>query len=127
MNRTQLEYAIHRLKDASTEKLSALKDRYTKKHPPFDAEALVKAIKEGKVTAKKNIRAIHRYDDVGVVFVGIDKFLRDNDDDVYTDKDAYEKEASAIRADVIKITDQLYLGDAKEALALIEAFAAKKF
>lgn len=125
MNKTQLEYAVQRIKSISSEKLSKLQVFHTKKGRIFDGPALVDAIKKGKVTALPESagRNIGSYDDIRIVFAGYEGL---GTPDVL-DKAAFVKASEPIHQEHARILDQLYLGDAKVALDMIEAFAAKKF
>ena len=126
MNKTQTEYALRRLQEVCNQKLTVIRDSLSTKAKAFDAVALVAAIKSGKIKARITYagRHIDRYTDVSQVFDGLDKFYTQERE---MDNDAYNKAAAPIQAEYQRIQDQLILGDSKEALALIEAFAKKQF
>jgi hypothetical protein len=122
MNKTQLEYAVKRLDSVHSDKWRAIKEQHAKAQQPFDGNALVKAIKSGKVTINtKYAKRVLGYCDISECFDGIP------DKEKPTENEAFKKAVAPLEAEHSRIRDQLYLGDAKEALALIEAFAAKKF
>ena len=120
MNKTQLQYAVNRLRGAANAKVSELKT--AKPAKVFDVEALVAGIKNGKIKPKQRTigQEVLHYTDVGNIFV-----LPETEED--KPDPAFEKAKVALWAEVTRIEDQLYLGDVKVALALIEAFETKKF
>ena len=124
MNKTQLEYAVRRLDSSAQEKASVIRDKYTKKSPTFDGDALVKAIKDGKLKLKEGRASKHidHYDDLRDIF-DLRQFIKED----VKDATAIAKACEPLFAEVTRIRDQLFLGDAKEALALIEAFEGRKF
>jgi len=122
MNKTQLEYAVRRLDQIYSDKATVIRERNKKAKRAFDGRAFKRAVKTGKLILNSNYfeQGIDRYTTVNRLFDNLEDFL---DKEEPVSKSLYapvEKEYTAIR-------DQLYLGDAKEALALIEAFAAKRF
>lgn len=118
MNKTQLQYAVSRLEDACKLKISELKS--SKPRKVFDAEALIAGIQSGKIRIRKSAagREVLSYTDVGNIFILPEREEEKPDP-------TYQKAKADIVAEARRIQDQLYLGDAKDALALIEAFEAK--
>jgi hypothetical protein len=122
MNKTQLEYAVRRLDRLYSDKAALIRDANQKKNPEFDSKQFVAAVKSGKLKLSDRSLLIDEYTYVASIFTNLKDFVKPRNL-----KDMSKPQYAAIEAEYNWIKDQLYLGDAKEALALIEAFAAKKF
>ena len=125
MNKTQLEYAVRRLDQVYSNKVAAIQAKTAKTKTVFNGKDFVAAVKSGKLRLDKYWadREITPYTNASSVFINFHEVVKT---DTPKDKIEERKPYAALDAEHLYIKDQLYLGDAKEALALIEAFAAKK-
>lgn len=125
MNATQLKYARERLREVLASKLEVARTAASQPAQKFDAAALVKGIKNGSIKINvlyEDDDNVETYTSVGSVF-DISAHVKQANFDVK----AFRKVEKVINEEAQRIEDQLVLGDSQEALALIEAFAKKKF
>jgi hypothetical protein len=129
MNKTQLDYARQRLEEIYRNKAADLRQACiveAKKEPPTLGE-LAQLIKTGKVKMRDDIYAENRLRGdtyIGSIF-NIDPYLAHSQPKY--DEKRHEARYTALRSEFRVAVDRLVLGDAKEALSMIEAFAAKEF
>jgi hypothetical protein len=124
MNKTQLEYAARRLENIYGDKRAAISQANQKKAPTFNGRAFIAAIKSGKLKLNPSYadKAVKHGSDLDYIFSNFDDFAGNR-----WNKPLPTKLYEALDKEYLALKDQLWLGDAKEALALIEAFAVKKF
>lgn len=122
MKPTQINYAVTRLDEITRDKTAALEEKFSTPAKILTVADLVKGIKNGSVKPRTEYLTndVHRHSYVSSVFdlSGLEpKF----------DGKGYAKAVKPLQDEYTKIKDKLVLGDASEALKLIEAFAAKTF
>lgn len=127
MRREQIDYARSRLDNVYSDKAKAIKEACTvqpSREPPTYSEFL-KMVNAGKIVA---LTPLHDYHitghtalghiwDIRELLVGIEAKL---------DLKEYNRRMDVLKVEHVKVLDQLILGDAKEALAMIEAFSKLK-
>ena len=114
MNQEQRKYAIERVNGIRERKFGDALKRYTKEGKVLSDVEKVELVRSHKVSLKGEAYA---YTDIKYAF-DFSKFERDSK----TDAVALDKAKAQIIAAANRIKDKIMLGDAEEALALIEAF-----
>jgi len=119
MNKQEKQYATGRIDSIASEKCAAIKDKHVVKGVSLSPQQRLKAFRDGKFKIKSGVIAIHGYTDLCNV---ID--FTDEREDVKDDA-KIAAECAKVLSESVRIKDQLMLGDATEALKMIEKFAAK--
>lgn len=112
MNTVQRKYALERVSAILSRKVREITDKYTT--PAASATEVAAAFKKGKV-ALKQFDSIGRY-----------RYLEDIFDlsafNAKINTEAVSKETMKVEAEADRIRDQIMLGDAEEALTLLQTF-----
>ncbi len=119
-------YAMERIEEIAEQKFRAIeKELPVLKPKRITYKRALVLIKQGKIKLKPNYpdRELYSNDDFDNVF-DVTEYHEDTYNFSPYDKKAYEKKAEPIRKEVRRIKDQIMLGDATEALKLIEEFAS---
>jgi hypothetical protein len=120
MNQKQKEYAIERVTNIFSSKQQSIEAKYTVESKPISGNEMIDLVLKGKCPKRKNPDRPRYNNSV---------YLRDVFDfskfEVVggTDYKKAGKEIAPIRAEFQRIKDQIMLGDAEEAVKLIEKFA----
>jgi hypothetical protein len=125
MNKREQEYAIERINYLANQKLEAIKDALPVLKPKrITYTKAVALIKQGKILINPKFRNKELYsnDDFDNVF-DVTKYHEERYNFTPYDEDKFKKKAAPIYAEVTRIKDQIMLGDATEALKMIEEFA----
>lgn len=124
MKPAEQKYAMSRIDDLCDQKLRMIEESMPViKAKKITYEQAVRKIKKGEIKlcpAKKN-RPLHNYDDFEDIF-DLNGHHDYRSSDTY-DKKAYKKKEAPVLIEAQRIKDQIMLGDATEALKMIEAFA----
>ncbi|KKL93455.1 hypothetical protein LCGC14_1874540 [marine sediment metagenome] len=124
MTKSEQQYAIDRIAGLCRQKCYAIEEAMpvTKAKKITYGQALSR-IKAGKIRLIHRIkdRGLYRSDDFDDVF-DVKDHHDYNGSDGYDEK-ACSKKCAPIHAEALRIKDQIMLGDAVEALKMIEAFA----
>lgn len=124
MNRDQLRYARERLENVRDLKLSDIRADCTKMPDKLNAKKLTDLIKSGKIKAVDDEDGeISAYTNLRSVFQGIDPYLKSST----FDKKRFESRKGKVMAEYTRIMDHLILGDASEAVKMIDTFTTKAF
>lgn len=123
MNHTQKKYAMERVDGIASAKIEAIEEAMpTTPHKILTYRKAEKLIKEGKVKMIASpSKEIHCYRN----FVDTFDFSKHHDYNRRTpnyDPKAFKKKADVVRKERTRIKDKIMLGDAEEALKMIEAF-----
>lgn len=124
--RDQVKYAMSRIDEIWREKSSIITDECTTPAKIVTAEDFIRLVKEGKVTVKPDWdgddNVANSYLRLESLF-DLSKFQRPAKVDTKRQKDRQGK----LHNEVVRIKDQLMLGDLTAALAMIEKLASSKF
>jgi len=118
MNKQQRDYAASRVINIKTAKIEAIKLKYTTPAILLSPEEKAKAFRAKKYKVLSDVTKITSYTDVTDIVQFTDEKPEKKD------SKKIEAETSAVVAEASKIVDELMLGDATEALKLIQAFGA---
>ena len=114
LSKIQIDHAKSRITAKARGKKAAI-EKKLKKGKFLTAERRCLLLKQGKVKLKKGMTRIDSYDDVRHVF-DFSPFEQ------AFDSKEYDKQSAIIDKDVVKLIDELILGDTEQALRLIEKF-----
>lgn len=119
MNKAQREYAMQRIGEMLAAAKRTLKAKHTQEGVKLSGEEVVEALRSGRLRLKADLTTATSYTALHCVFdfaevESAEKFC----------KAAYDAELGAIQAEATRISDDLMLGDAKDALAALEKFSA---
>lgn len=122
MRPMQITYAVQRLDEIANTKLSALKTNFTTEVKPFTVADFIKEVKAGRIKVHPGYEGndVCRHNYISSIF------HIPNRESKFDNKN-YEKAAAPIRKEYASIKDKLILGDASDAIKLLEAFATKNF
>lgn len=124
MKPAEQKYAMERIAGLAKEKLTAIRKSLTVvKAKKLTYGQALRLIKSGKIKLDyPKSKELHRYDEFSDVFDL--KGHHDYHGSGGYDEALYSKKAAPVRKEVQRIKDQIMLGDATEALKLIEKFSA---
>ncbi len=114
MNQSQLKYARERAEKIKREKLAALANDPRFKGITMSTKERLRALQSGEFAVKPKVSGPECY---------LGSFLTFNGE-TPADTKGKDREVQAIEKAHAALLDKLYLGDAEEALALLEAFQA---
>lgn len=117
MNKQEKQYATGRIDSIAAEKCHAIKEKYTTDGVSLTGVQRLSAFGAGKYKIRSDVREINTYTDLCKVV----EFTDESEDKM--DSSRIEAEQAKVRVEATRIKDQLMLGDANEALKLIEKFA----
>jgi hypothetical protein len=120
MNQTQKKYALERIDILKDQKIKKLRQKYTRKGKRLTDKERYLLIKDGKVqtrSEKEFDKFTYQQDRVNNVFV----FSKYEWDSSINHKE-YDPLESKIIKEARRIKDQIMLGDAEEALKMIQGF-----
>lgn len=116
MKDAQSKYVMKRVNEVERDKLARLKTKYTS--PGKSSEAVLAAIRAGKIKVKKDARYHGKYTDAYEFFD-----LTEYDDKF--NQSAYNKAERKVNNRANEIRDQIMLGGEEEALELLKEFMEK--
>jgi len=117
MNKQEKQYAMNRIDEIVCHKVSAIKDKHTTAAVSLTDTQRLQAFKAGKYKIKADVSKITRYTDLcDVIEFPDEKAGKAN-------REKIDSESAKVTSEAVKIKDKLMLGDASEALAMIEAFS----
>jgi len=117
MNKQEKQYAVNRIDSMAAEKCAAIKAKNTVKGVCFSGAQRLKAFRDGKFKIKSDAKEIGRYTDL----CNVVEFTEEREDEVNESK--VKAESQKVMDEAQRIKDQMMLGDATEALKMIERFA----
>jgi hypothetical protein len=118
MNKQQRDYAASRVSEISCAKCAAIDEKYTTPAVSLSQEARIAAFKAKKYKVNPGLTKINCYTKV----IDIVSFTDEKPEK--KDVKKIKEEKAKVTAEASKIVDELMLGDATEALKLIQAFGA---
>jgi len=120
MNATQRKYALERAAEIFNVKKKELEKAYTDPIPALTTDGLVKGIKKGTIGMRKPTRTIHNYTDVSDIFL-LPKGYQGDDRRM---KKEFGPKIARLKNEYGRVKDEIMLGDAEEAVKLLNAFKA---
>jgi len=117
MNQKEKQYALDRVSAIAKTKVCAIEHKYTTPEVRMTPEERLAALKKGAFKIRPGLREVRAYNSLGDVFV-FDAEKRQSQDEK-----RIATETQKIRDEETRIKDLLMLGDAAEALELINEFA----
>lgn len=118
MNQKEKQYALDRVSAIAQAKVEAIKKKFTTDGTVLTGAQRLAALKKGAFKVRADVAAVHPYSDIH------DVITFDGDKPGSKDEARIASETAKVNAEATRIKDKLMLGDSKEALALIEKFAA---
>lgn len=118
MNQQQRKYALARVSEIKTVKIERLKKELTKPAVRLNKEQRLSAFRKGEFTIKKEATEISNYTYV----VDIISFNAESEEKF--DKEKFHKQSLLIEKQANQVSDEIMLGDAQEAMRLLEKFEA---
>ena len=119
MNKQQREYAEKRIREIAAKKEQALRVKYGRPAVRLNGVRRLQALKLGNFKIKPGLKKVDRYSDISDVFI----FTEETEEFIST---RLKRELQLLENSVRRLRDKLYLGDALEALALLEKFENQK-
>ena len=118
MNQQQKRYAEKRIDELKEQKLKKISDENTTKSLTLSPLERAILIRDGNVTmVELPTESVHSLNYIENLYD-----FSEHEVKYYFDNDAYKAASTLIINEAIRINDSLILGDAEEAIALIEAF-----
>lgn len=118
MNQQQRKYALARVSEIKEYKLLKLKEECTEKEARLNDKERLEAFKKGEFKIRKDVSKISTYTHiVNVVTFNAEK------EKVFFDK-IFTAKSALIEKQASKVADEIMLGDALEAMKLLEKFEA---
>jgi len=116
MNQHQRKYAISRVSEIKNYKIKKLQEDCETKAVYLTEKERFEAFKKGQFKIRKDASKISNYTDV----VSIVCF--DAEKERTFDEAKFKKECSKIEKEASRVSDEIMLGDAQEAMRLLEKF-----
>jgi len=117
LTQSQIKYAMNRVSSVVRQKEQTLRDKFTKPSKHLSGEQEIKLVLSGKVKKRQIPYDRHCSPYLSDVF----DFSKYQDNGSFDEK-SFNAEMKPIRKKVQEINDNLMLGDAKEALKMIQEF-----
>ncbi|KKM86002.1 hypothetical protein LCGC14_1283340 [marine sediment metagenome] len=123
MKPAEQKYAMERVRDIGNHKINAIRRAMPLLKPKtLTYSQVLKLIKSGKVKLKFRAgKILDSYDRFNDAFDVTGRHIYGSQEEY--DQEVFNRKADPIRKEIRRIQDQIMLGDAEKALALIEAFA----
>jgi hypothetical protein len=120
MNKTQIEYAHHRINVLLAAKVDECRARHTKPAVTITDERRAELVRTGKVKLKPEITSINHYHKAAEVF-DFSKFATPTT----VDEKSVDREMKGLRAEAQVLKDKIMLGDTVAAQNAIDVFTRK--